>query len=136
MWDILIRLDSWLARLRYGPGVELRWLGGSAIGVVRLLRAYGIKTYDPRIPAKNERSIRVPAKQATWAEYVCRRAGVPLVGDTVDRANDRVTADRGVPVAWGVPARRVGFAGAVAAMFGSGNPPQIVTAARRLARRK
>ena len=131
---VFVHLDNWRAVRRYGPGVVLRWRGMAGGDVVRLLRAYGVTTYAPGMPAKNERSIRVPASQARWAEYVCKRAGVPLVGPTIDASNAGVTVGP-MPPAWGVAAKPVGLAGRIFAALGSGRQPQIVTAARRLVRR-
>ncbi len=112
--NILIQIDGWLAMLRYGRGVELRWRG-TGRDVLPILRKYGVKTYMPGMSRKGERTIRVPAAQGQWAEYLCLRAGVPLMGEPYP-ANCNVKQGP-MPKAWQVPARSVGLAGAVFNLF-------------------
>lgn len=113
---VLVRLDAWLAMLRYGRGVELRWGNMAGKAVEELLHRYGIPTYDQRLQGKHGRSVRVPAKQARFAEYLCLRAGVPL-HVVIDPANRNVKSGP-LPPDWGRPAPWVGFTGVVFAALG------------------
>lgn len=131
--NIIGRIDGWLAMLRYGRGVELRWKGMTGMEVNRMLRRYGVKTYAGRMPAKNVRTVRVRSEQGKWAERLCIQYGVPLTG-LIYAENANVKRGN-MPKPWDVPARPVGLFGMFGAMFGSGRQPQIVTAARRMASR-
>lgn len=113
--NVLGRIDAWIAMLRYGAGVELRWSGTGA-PVIRLMRRYGIRTYAPGMPNRNERTIRVPAQQGKWAEYLCKRAGIPLTGPLIDQHNANVQPGP-LPPAWGIPARGVGMFGVMSALL-------------------
>lgn len=122
MWDnlaILVRLDALLKMLRYGRGVQLVWgRGCNGQKVEQLLHRYGIPTYDQRGPNKRgERSVRVPAQQARWAEYLCIKAGVPLLVQ-IDPANRNVVQGK-LPPDWGKPAPWAGFVGLVFRAFGA-----------------
>ena len=114
--SIPLHIDALLAMLRYGRGVELRWRNLPGAPVVSLLTRYGVKTYAPRIISDRERSIRVPAQQGKWAEYLCKRAGIPLSGALLDNSNRNVKPGP-MPQAWKVPARGVGFFGMMAAIL-------------------
>jgi len=111
-----IHLDALLAMLRYGRGVELRWRNLPGAPVIALLTKYGVKTYAPRMISDRERSIRVPAQQGRWAEYLCKRAGIPMSGALIDASNRNVKPGP-MPQEWKVPARPVGFVGMIFRIF-------------------
>ena len=114
---VFVRLDAWLSMLRYGRGVELRWGNLAGRVVEELLHTYGIPTYDQRVHPRGVRSVRVPASQARWAEYLCKRRGIAL-HSAIDPANRNVKPGP-LPPDWGRPAPWAGFTGLVFGMFGA-----------------
>jgi hypothetical protein len=86
---VFVRIDALLAMLRYGRGVELRWGNMAGRVVEETLHRYGVPTYDQRVHPRNVRSVRVPASQGRWAEYVLKRRGVPLL-TAIDPSNRNV----------------------------------------------
>ncbi len=130
---ILLRIDAWLSSRRHGRGVELRWHGPAA-PIWAILNRYGVKTYAPQMHADGVRSCRVPTAQGRWAEYVLRRAGMPMVGDAIYDSNRNVKPGP-MPVAWEVAARPVGFAGAVFAVFHRTQIAAMIQRVLRLFRR-
>lgn len=114
----VLALDRWLAMLRWGRGVLFVVPASIIQPTLATLKQYGVRTYAYRPPHSrpNERGFRVRAEQAQWAEYLLRRAGVPLIEGPNHPAN-RVVARGPLPPAWGVPARSVGFAGMIMDFF-------------------
>ena len=110
----LLALDRWLSILRYGRGVRFVVPAGTAAQTaLAILRKYGVKTYAYSFTHRSrDRAFRVRTQQAPWAAHLLARAGVPVL------QGPPTTARAGrMPQAWGVPARGVGFAGAVLALF-------------------
>lgn len=114
---LLVRIDAWLHMLRHGRGVELRWANRPGRTVEELLHRYGIPTYDQRVHPRGGRSVRVPASQGRWAEYLCKRAGIPL--QTVIDPSNRNVKPAPLPPDWGKPAPFGGFVGVVFQLFGA-----------------
>jgi hypothetical protein len=110
--DPLKGIDDVLAILHYGRGHKIEWQKGggwNGATVERLLNRYGIRTYHRDYGhGKDTLGVHVPKQQAKWADHILRRAGAPLTG----RALSKTTFGE-MPREWGVPARGVGFAGAL-----------------------
>jgi hypothetical protein len=85
--------------------------------VEETLHRYGVPTYDQRVHPRNVRSVRVPAAQGRWAEYVLRRRGVPLL-TAIDPSNRNVKPGP-LPPDWGRPAPFGGIVGAVFRLWGA-----------------
>lgn len=108
--DVLKGIDDMLAVMHHGRGYKIEWTKCATwrgIDVDRHLNARGIRTYHRDYgEGKNTLGVHVPAAQAAWADYVLRRAGVPLVSPALSNAQG------GAPVpAWGTGVQTVGFAG-------------------------
>ena len=115
----LLALERWLSMLRYGRGVRfVVSSSGEVRAALRTLRRYGVRTYAYSfVPSDTRaRAFRVRAEQAQWAEYLLLRAGVGVLERPNHPANARVRAGA-MPQEWRVPARSVGFSGAVLAAF-------------------
>lgn len=108
----LLLADRLLAYARHGVGVKFGFTGGSGPNnaAIKTLRQYGIKVYGFGMTSK-ERSFRVRKEQAQWAEFLLLCAGSPM--STRPGYPENADVQPGpMPLAWGVPARAVGIAGA------------------------
>ncbi len=63
-----------------------RDFGGSGSDVERLLRHYGIAVWGQRVTGSYY-VFNVKERQANWAEYLLRRAGIPLENRSFDARN-------------------------------------------------
>lgn len=105
--------DNVLAMLRYGRGVRFVVPTGAALHTaLRTLRNYGVRTYCYQF-ARGGRSFRVRRAQAAWAETLLLTAGVPML----QRPHLSAGPLAKMPRAWGVPARTVGWSGALLGLF-------------------
>ncbi len=112
----LILADTLLAMLRYGRGVRFVVPEGAALHTaLRTLRCYGVRTYCYQF-ARGGRSFRVRRAQAAWAETLLLTAGVPML----QRPHLSAGPLAKMPRAWGVPARTVGWSGALLGLFMGG----------------
>lgn len=116
--DVLKMVDDAAAVSRYGRGVRLTWTRGqgfSGADVERLLRRYGVRVFARQYATKagDDFGVTVTRGQARWAEFVLRRAGVPLTSPLLDESNRNVRAGRGMMRAWreDKPQKPVGLAG-------------------------
>lgn len=112
-------IDDILAIGQNGTGVKLTWLAGTAwrgAEVERILRRYGVRVYARQYTTpdnKRDYGVTVRAKQADWADYLLRKAGVP-----VSSPERNVVAVTGaMPQAKGTPAKPVGFGGLVVSIL-------------------
>jgi len=107
-------IEGWIAMLVYGRGVRFVVPAGTAAQTaLGILRRYGVKTYAYSFTHRSrDRAFRVRTEQAQWAAHLLARAGVPVLDGPPTR-----TTRGPMPPAWGVPARPVGFGGALLAMF-------------------
>lgn len=118
--DVLKGVDDAIAIARLGRGVKLTWqrgLGWSGADVERLLLSRGVRVYARDYPKgdEGEYGCRVRKEQGRHAEYICRRAGVPLTNPLIDKSNRNVKPGPLGP-AWKdknprARVRGVGFAG-------------------------
>lgn len=110
--DPLKWIDDALAIMHYGMGHKIEWYKVSdwnGCDVETLLNRYGVKVYWRDYGhGKNTKGLHVPKAQAKWADYLLRRAGAPLAGPALSKANLGA-----MPTEWGVMARPVGLAGAI-----------------------
>jgi hypothetical protein len=124
--------DDLRSLLAYGRGHKLEWpkdSGMTGVAVERIANRYGIKTYCRDYGhGKETRGFRVPAAQAKWADYLLRKAGVPVTGRALSKGEPGP-----MPQEWGVPARGIGLAGALLDMW---DPIRTKSQQRRNARRK
>ena len=106
--------DRWLAYLRYGRGERFVVPAGAALHTaLRTLRRYGVRTYCYQFARGGARSFRVRRAQAAWAETLLLTTGVPML----QRPHLSAGPLAKMPRAWGVPARTVGWSGAVLGLF-------------------
>jgi hypothetical protein len=118
--DVLKMADDAIAVSRYGRGVRLTWergQGWSGADVETILLNRGVRVYNRQYPKgeKGEYGLTVTKKQGRHAEYICRRAGVPLTNPLIDKSNRNVQPAR-LGAAWkdkpgGKRIRSVGLAG-------------------------
>lgn len=88
-FDIVSFLDALVGQTKHGKMVRLSFYVTSSFNgykVERLLRQYGIHIWGREIDGA-KRSFLVKQSQATWAEYVLCRAGVPLAYEPHDPRN-------------------------------------------------
>ena len=93
--DVFKGIDDAAAISRYGRGVRLTWergCGFSGADVERLLLGRGVRVYAREYPQgdNGEYGCRVRTAQGRHAEYICRRAGVPLTNPLIDKSNRNV----------------------------------------------
>ena len=110
----LILADTLLAMLRYGRGERFVVPAGAALHTaLRTLRRYGVRTYGYQFARGGARSFRVRRQQAAWAETLLLTTGVPML----QRPHLSAGPLAKMPRAWSVPARTVGWSGAVLGLF-------------------
>jgi hypothetical protein len=64
----------------------VRNAGWTGIEVERLLKQYGVPVFDRNFTGETL-CFRVPLRQANWADYLLRRAGVPVVTMPISPSN-------------------------------------------------
>ena len=110
--DPLKWLDDALAVMRYGTGHKLTWYkagGWNGAHVETMLNRYGILCYWRDYGHGGDTiGVHVPKAQAVWADYLLRKAGAPIEGPALSKAQFGP-----MPAEWGAPARPVGFAGVI-----------------------
>ena len=110
----LILADTMLAMLRYGRGERFVVPAGTSLHTaLRTLRRYGVRTYGYQFARGGARSFRVRRQQAAWAETLLLTTGVPML----QRPHLSAGPLAKMPRAWSVPARTVGWSGAVLGLF-------------------
>jgi len=91
------------------PAIHLkRNAGWAGIQVERLLASYGVRIFD-RSFTKDVLRFRVAARQHEWADYLLRRAGVPVVTPPPSETNAQVCqryAPGAMPTPWSKRPRR------------------------------
>lgn len=79
--DFIDPIDAWIGRMLHGPMHRFsfkRTNEFSGADVEMLLRRYGVRVWGREFDSKEELALLVKKSQASWAEYVLCRAGVPL----------------------------------------------------------
>lgn len=105
--NLIDRAEGLLSGLRYGDmghqfAIARTDKGGahSLNECEDMLKEYGIAVYGRTHDAR-QMYFRVKNRQAVWAEYVLKSAGVDLLSPPVEARNEAWTAKRtGMPVSW------------------------------------
>lgn len=80
-FDLIDPLDGLIGRMAKGPMHRIVVGQSSFTGhdIENILRRYGIRTWGREPSATDDMAFLVRSRQAAWAEYLLKRAGVPVL---------------------------------------------------------
>lgn len=122
--EVILPIDGLLARAKHGKLHKFSWpasAGFTGYQVEELLQRYGIPCWGREVAfdAGDDMALLVKMRQASWAEYLLCRGGIPLSSQLLDERHRYLLYSHGatLPPAWGVPARAQGCVGPIVALL-------------------
>lgn len=112
--DIVKWIDDAYCIARRGSGVKITWASGGGFYGARvegILRKYGVRVYARQYAFSKDEDLGVTVRQqqAVFADWLLRRAGVPVTSTALTNATEGE-----MPLAWGTGAPATGASGVMA----------------------
>lgn len=108
-FDIINWIDGLLGKMTYGDTVRFEasiQTGWRGVDIESFLSTYGISVTGREIVNGESIAFCINHRQAGWADYLLRMAGVPLLSKPLSERNAAIPREGGqLPRAWGVPAK-------------------------------
>lgn len=108
-FDIINWIDGLLGKVTYGETIRFemsRQAGWRGVDVESFLSSYGISVTGREICGDDSLAFCVNHRQAGWADYLLRMAGVPLLSKPLSDRNAAIPREGGkLPKPWGAPTK-------------------------------